>query len=473
MPANQEALERFSAEYLAAAERKEKESLLIFPLLYRERSPGYRLWTSSLLFRAETDEGKKAYEYHVLGPFGFQCAGRENAVDSGVTKERETNFLLICGTKATETRRLKFLSTTARYRQLLNEGPGELTSAPVGKLAPEIVAAQQAAIEERQRELDLWHRIFGDGGAVATAAERQATTTRLEERLGVDEVVDDDLFNLFPLWINTRQQVRAADGAAIRDYRLWCSPALLSGFGRDEKSAGMSLLLAYIQGWETRDADAVPVFERVGIDAISENALEYDYFIGALGLGYVGQRREYLQWRADAPAGVAIAYDLLRRGLFLAEIKALEQFFAESEPALREAKLLTKPLAEYKYEDLKALAATIRNQYTETVPFARDRYLAIMGGRVTAGDEYAWDVLGVLVRGERSKQGETLRVLEWLYRSDRTPERVNRFIFPFVTVQQEHTDGVEQERIAFLWRLVNLEYRDGALTGGHLFFFPF
>ena len=80
-----------------------------------------------------------------------------------------------------------------------------------------------------------------------------------------------------------------------------------------------------------------------------------------------------------------------------------------------------------------------------------------------------WHLAWFLARGSRDGDRSQLRILEWIYRSNKEGDRENTLIFPFISIQKENN----RESCSFLWRLFRLEYRNGKLTGGNLFFIPF
>lgn len=80
-----------------------------------------------------------------------------------------------------------------------------------------------------------------------------------------------------------------------------------------------------------------------------------------------------------------------------------------------------------------------------------------------------WHLAWLLARGSRDGDRSQLRILEWIYRSNKEGDRENTLIFPFISIQKENN----RESCSFLWRLFRLEYRNGKLTGGNLFFIPF
>lgn len=83
--------------------------------------------------------------------------------------------------------------------------------------------------------------------------------------------------------------------------------------------------------------------------------------------------------------------------------------------------------------------------------------------------KYDWHLAWLLARGSRDGDRRQIRILEWIYRSNKESDRENTLIFPFISIQKEK----ERESYSFLWRLFRLEYRNDKLTGGNLFFIPF
>ncbi|MDD3117978.1 MAG: hypothetical protein PHQ27_02245 [Victivallales bacterium] len=84
------------------------------------------------------------------------------------------------------------------------------------------------------------------------------------------------------------------------------------------------------------------------------------------------------------------------------------------------------------------------------------------------GDDYKWDVLFFLARGEKENDRELTAVLEYFYRYHRNGDHSEMLLFPFITRQT----APGKTRTSFLWRLFSYE-TDHGNSGGYCFFIPF
>jgi hypothetical protein len=84
-----------------------------------------------------------------------------------------------------------------------------------------------------------------------------------------------------------------------------------------------------------------------------------------------------------------------------------------------------------------------------------------------SGEGVEWDALMSALSYDREGERSSLSVLRYLYHTERDGDAVTRDIFPFI----QWDGGADSAHRAFLWRLLSYE-RDGAKSGGHVFFIP-
>ncbi len=86
----------------------------------------------------------------------------------------------------------------------------------------------------------------------------------------------------------------------------------------------------------------------------------------------------------------------------------------------------------------------------------------------TMGKDYKWNFLLFLARGDKKKDQESFRVMEYFYNYRRDGAETRRLIFPFVITQS----APEKSRLSVCWRLYEREDDHGKVSG-HIFFIPY
>lgn len=85
-----------------------------------------------------------------------------------------------------------------------------------------------------------------------------------------------------------------------------------------------------------------------------------------------------------------------------------------------------------------------------------------------AQDSTDWKLLFGAMRGVRRGKKKRFSILRYLYRREKTPERIYRDFFPFVS----WNSASEKADFSFLWRVFHIR-REGKDHSGHILFIPF
>ena len=196
----------------------------------------------------------------------------------------------------------------------------------------------------------------------------------------------------------------------------------------------------------------------------------------ALLSAFISDSMKITMWRADAPAVAGKFYKACKTLMSWSEQAICgEKPLDEIEKTLGEMNAASKTLGvDFAVTDkasAKKALDIIKAKYSEEKRVTQSGFLHKLGYRfVTCGaDSNLWIGAGAIARRKILGADEETRILGFLYRYSKRGGDSFEMIFPFITRKRSGADS----SFSFLWRLVNLERREGEVKRGHIFFIPF